>query len=445
MSDLFGNIFERTQGFGGALDELLGVLPGGQAARSEQVSPLERVLSNPNGAWADHEQPLTRYLQPNGMLAFVLGDSSGTGAAADQRIASLWGNERGGAFGDYSFTGKKTLAARQRDGEAPPSTIAPSAAPSGTSAPGTPGQGWGSPTTGQLDEELAGSPLAGQGALIAQIAAQHGVPVTVAMAILKQESSYGRHAANTFNYGGLTGGDPATGNRFRAFGSLAEGLNAVIGNMGSGLYRGKTISQFMQTYAPSSDGNDTNAYINNILTLDHKWGGHSDWNTVVVGNAPVAPVAGPPGGGAAGYAFPVVGFQGKVDLHHGASQGAADLFAPRGTAVVAMRGGTVVDASYNSLGGNTVTIRGDDGLLYYYAHLDQAPTVAAGQTIQAGQQFGVVGDSGNARGTGTHLHLGIGRDILSGAGADGGAGTPWGSGPTQNASGLLTWVLGGAR
>jgi hypothetical protein len=38
-----------------------------------------------------------------------------------------------------------------------------------------------------------------------------------------------------------------------------------------------------------------------------------------------------------------------------------------------------------------------------------------------------MGDSGNAAGKGTHLHIGIGSDIKDGAGPEGGAGVPWGA------------------
>lgn len=155
--------------------------------------------------------------------------------------------------------------------------------------------------------------------------------------------------------------------------------------------------------------------------------------------AQTVPTATPNG---TGYVFPVAGFKGSIALHHGASGNAADLFADRGTAVLAMRNGTVIDASYNQLGGNTVTLRGDDGLIVYYAHLDQPASVRTGQQVVIGQQVGVVGDSGNAQGTGTHLHIGIGKDIQSGAGPEGGAGIPWGPGTYQNTNGLLSWILG---
>lgn len=125
---------------------------------------------------------------------------------------------------------------------------------------------------------------------------------------------------------------------------------------------------------------------------------------------------------AQGAAFPVMGYTGQVQLHWGEDAGAADLFAAAGTPVAAMRGGRVVSAGWSDIGGWNVTIQGDDGLTYYYAHLQYQPTVQAGQTVAAGNVFGAVGDTGNAKGTGAHLHLGIGYGIQEGTGPTGGSG-----------------------
>lgn len=382
------------------------------------------------------------------------GGGTNFGALIPQSSGSLFSRYLGGLGGSssaspfnlsgYQMYEDATAARKAREAGQPKPGAAPSAAPTETGTSGTPGAGWGQPSTAQLDQELTGSPLAGKGATIAQLAAKYGVPVSVAMGILKQESSYGRNAANTYNYGGLTGGDPATGNRFRAFGSVDEGLDAVIGNMGTPLYRGKTIAQFMQTYAPSTDGNDTNAYINNILTLDHQWGGKSGWDTVVSTTPVAGPVALTPGTNQSGqWSFPVAGYQGKVELHWGESANAADIFAAAGTPVLSMGNGTVQDASWNELGGWTVTLKLDNGLLVYMAHMQQQPGVRAGQRVTTGTQLGQVGNTGNAKAGPAHLHIGIGRDIVSGSGPEGGSGTAWGTGPQENAYGLLNWLLSG--
>lgn len=121
--------------------------------------------------------------------------------------------------------------------------------------------------------------------------------------------------------------------------------------------------------------------------------------------------------------FPIPGYSGPVNNHWGTGErGAVDLFAPAGTPVVAPETGIVVDASYSAIGGYNATIRSASGLLMYFAHLKDL-FVESGQPIAEGERVGTVGDTGNAAGTGPHLHLGVGRSIKSGGGAGGGAGT----------------------
>lgn len=140
--------------------------------------------------------------------------------------------------------------------------------------------------------------------------------------------------------------------------------------------------------------------------------------------------------GGGDYAFPVAGYRGGVSLHWGSHPGAADLFGPIGTAILAMRGGHVNQAGWGGLGGNTAMIRGSDGLLYYYAHLLNV-AVRAGQNVNTGQRIGSLGETGNAAGTGAHLHIGIGPEIMSGTGPGGGAGRNF------DAVGLLRRTLRG--
>lgn len=137
------------------------------------------------------------------------------------------------------------------------------------------------------------------------------------------------------------------------------------------------------------------------------------------------------------YAFPVQGYQGQVQLHWGEDRGASDIFAPAGTPVVAMVDGTIESAGYSEIGGNNVTLRGKDGNLYYMAHLIGTPLVKAGQQVTQGTPLGGVGDTGNAKGKGAHLHIGIGPSIISGTGPKGG------SGANFDAVGLLQNTLAG--
>ena len=82
-----------------------------------------------------------------------------------------------------------------------------------------------------------------------------------------------------------------------------------------------------------------------------------------------------------------------------------DIFADRGTPVVAAISGRVTRVGESKLGGNTLWMRGE-GLSFYYAHLD---TVSArtGQKVSPGDVLGTVGNTGNARTTPPHLHFGI--------------------------------------
>ncbi len=138
-----------------------------------------------------------------------------------------------------------------------------------------------------------------------------------------------------------------------------------------------------------------------------------------------------------GYVFPVQGYDGPVNLHHGEEMGGSDLMSERGTPVVAMHAGLVDGVGFGEISGNFVSMTGDDGLDYWYAHGDAAPSVRKGQRIPAGTFLFPVGDSGNAVGTGTHLHIGIGHGINAGAGPSGGCGLNF------NAVDLLRRVLRG--
>lgn len=87
-----------------------------------------------------------------------------------------------------------------------------------------------------------------------------------------------------------------------------------------------------------------------------------------------------------------------------------DVFAARGTPIVAVTPGTVtvLDTTEGpgDLGGITVTIADGDSR-QYYAHLERIdPDLRRGGDVAAGDRVGWVGTTGNARGTPPHLHLG---------------------------------------
>jgi murein DD-endopeptidase MepM/ murein hydrolase activator NlpD len=84
-----------------------------------------------------------------------------------------------------------------------------------------------------------------------------------------------------------------------------------------------------------------------------------------------------------------------------------DIFALRGTSVISATHGVVVRKGLNRLGGQVVGVIGPAGWYHYYAHLDAWSTVGIGDWVEPGTILGYVGDTGNAKGTPTHLHYGI--------------------------------------
>ncbi|HKI01905.1 MAG TPA: M23 family metallopeptidase [Thermoanaerobaculia bacterium] len=91
----------------------------------------------------------------------------------------------------------------------------------------------------------------------------------------------------------------------------------------------------------------------------------------------------------------------------GRSHEGIDIFAPRGTPVLSATRGVVTRKGWNLLGGKTVSVLGPSGWYHYYAHLDEWDAPATGDWVEAGTVLGYVGDTGNAKGTPTHLHYGI--------------------------------------
>ncbi|WP_082120755.1 M23 family metallopeptidase [Pedobacter sp. BMA] len=84
-----------------------------------------------------------------------------------------------------------------------------------------------------------------------------------------------------------------------------------------------------------------------------------------------------------------------------------DIFGTFRSPVVAIADGTVTRVNENNLGGKVVWLRpkGRDYTLYY-AHLDQQ-IATEGQDVKTGDTLGLMGNTGNAKNTPTHLHFGI--------------------------------------
>jgi murein DD-endopeptidase MepM/ murein hydrolase activator NlpD len=85
-----------------------------------------------------------------------------------------------------------------------------------------------------------------------------------------------------------------------------------------------------------------------------------------------------------------------------------DIFAPKGTEVVAVADGIVSYIGDQKLGGHCLWLTTENGASFYYAHLDRwAPGLYEGMEVQAGDLLGFVGNTGNAKYTPSHLHFGV--------------------------------------
>jgi hypothetical protein len=123
--------------------------------------------------------------------------------------------------------------------------------------------------------------------------------------------------------------------------------------------------------------------------------------------------------------FPVVGPVSYIN-DFGAPRGGGahqgnDLMAAKRSPAVAAETGTVKYWTTSRAAGCMLYLYGESGTVYYYIHLNNdltlkndnrgkcvkgvAYTVKNGQRVQAGQQVGYVGDSGDANGIASHLHF----------------------------------------
>jgi murein DD-endopeptidase MepM/ murein hydrolase activator NlpD len=95
--------------------------------------------------------------------------------------------------------------------------------------------------------------------------------------------------------------------------------------------------------------------------------------------------------------------RGANRLHEG-----QDIFAPRGTPTYSATRGYIYNIGQNGLGGQTVSVIGAGGRVYYYAHFDSyAPGISEGDYVTPQTVLGYVGTTGNAQGTPPHLHFGV--------------------------------------
>jgi murein DD-endopeptidase MepM/ murein hydrolase activator NlpD len=112
--------------------------------------------------------------------------------------------------------------------------------------------------------------------------------------------------------------------------------------------------------------------------------------------------------------FPVAGNSSRIKDLWGASRAGGirrhkgiDIHARRGTPVVAIADGIIVEKAHTPIGGKTLWLKSSAyGWKAYYAHLDKQ-YVREGQFVKKGQVIGTLGNTGNARSTPPHLHFGI--------------------------------------
>lgn len=85
-----------------------------------------------------------------------------------------------------------------------------------------------------------------------------------------------------------------------------------------------------------------------------------------------------------------------------------DLFAARGTPVLAVADGILFRVGYSGISGNRFWLRDAAGTEFFYAHLDGYSSAAReGATVSRGTVLGYNGDTGDAKGTPPHVHFEI--------------------------------------
>jgi murein DD-endopeptidase MepM/ murein hydrolase activator NlpD len=85
-----------------------------------------------------------------------------------------------------------------------------------------------------------------------------------------------------------------------------------------------------------------------------------------------------------------------------------DIFAPRGTPIVAVTDGIISYIGDQPKGGHCLWLTTESGTSFYYAHLDRwAPGIYEGMEVLSGDLLGFVGNTGNAQTTPPHLHFAV--------------------------------------
>ena len=112
--------------------------------------------------------------------------------------------------------------------------------------------------------------------------------------------------------------------------------------------------------------------------------------------------------------FPVAGKRSNIGSFWGDTRDGGkrkhkgiDIFAKKGTPVVAVTDGIIVSSGNTPRGGKHLWLQSmHHPWKAYYAHLDQQKA-KPGQIVKKGDVIGTVGNTGNAKYTPSHLHFGI--------------------------------------
>ncbi len=180
-----------------------------------------------------------------------------------------------------------------------------------------PAANWGSPSLDAVERQLGARGVRNpdiRADYLAQTANKYGVPLALVLAVLNQESGYGTDdntATRNYNYFGLI--DPSqdlglgTSRVFQKFNSPEEGIDAAIRNMGSQIYQGLTLREYLGLYltgdprgADDMAGNTTASYIANAEAIIRNLGGTATADSQVFGNDAAWGGTGTGGGGATG-------------------------------------------------------------------------------------------------------------------------------------------------
>lgn len=118
------------------------------------------------------------------------------------------------------------------------------------------------------------------------------------------------------------------------------------------------------------------------------------------------------------YVFPVGGCRADASQSHH-DYPASDIFADKGCLFVSPVDGRVDEVTLvdswdkktnvgRDRGGLSVSVVGVDGVRYYGSHLSVVGArIRPGVAVKAGQQLGLIGKTGSAQQTPSHLHFGI--------------------------------------